>query len=136
MWLVLCFVVWLLMSAMDTFFQKKNEKLSVWFSNFLFEYLTYTIQAKVIIYIYKVFVLLKKSQIIFRIKSNQLWLLIYLQYIFLLKLSVCILWLLSVTSSLGQIFKKIFYDLVWLIRWINHYLVRNQEFFKNNIVLI
>jgi hypothetical protein len=115
---------------------KKNEKLSVWFSNFLFEYLTYTIQAKVIIYIYKVFVLLKKSQIIFRIKSNQLWLLIYLQYIFLLKLSVCILRLLSVTSSLGQIFKKIFYDLVWSIRWINHYLVRNQEFFKNNIVLI
>jgi hypothetical protein len=49
------------MSAMDTFFQKKNEKLSVWFSNFLFEYLTYTIQAKVIIYIYKVFVLLKKK---------------------------------------------------------------------------
>jgi hypothetical protein len=35
--------------------------LSVWFSNFLFEYLTYIIQAKVIIYIYKVFVLLKKK---------------------------------------------------------------------------
>jgi hypothetical protein len=56
-------IVWLLMSAMDNFFKKKKkiEKLSVWFSNFLFEYLTYIIQAKVIIYIYKVFVLLKKK---------------------------------------------------------------------------